>query len=484
MKNCMLFSVLLIAFLQAVLLGQAVDVKAGVAGQDLVDALAAVNSGAVLADTLVLVSDGGIYELSESDSISVPMTIMAAPGLTDKPIIRAAAGDTCGRFFEVWADLSLEGIILDGKRTDGTLNPFTEEEMIGGVQNPDESWGRFDFTIKDCELRNVYASGDPDPTAGTDGNIFALNTDGFLGKLQIEGSIFENVIDEAIIMQNAYKTTEFGGGRPADTVIVRNTTFIGCGGPKNQSCFTIKGDDDTTTVDAKVTLENLTFYNSGPNCIYSRETEDMVIRNIVVAFTMEGGDNDQLIRTDRDGSIVSHVDTFAIGPLLEENAIKVGPGSNTGAGMATLDSATVYGYDPAFTDAPNGDLTLLASSEICGLGSDGCALGDLRWATNCPAVFVDESGRSRITQEFSLTQNYPNPFNPVTTIRYYIEKKAVVKLQIFDITGSLVETLVKGERPPGEYSVTWNASHVASGLYFYKIVADGKSLTRKMVLLK
>lgn len=459
---------------------QSINVQAGVAGQDLVDALAAVNGGAVIADTLLLVTDGGIYELDRGDTISVPMVIKAADGLTNKPIIRSSAGNDLDRFFEVWADLTLEGIILDGERTDGTLNAFGEDDMISGVQNPDESWGRFDLTIRDCELRNVYTSGDP--ALGAKGNIFSLNTDGFLGNFIVEGSIFSNVIDEALIMQNAMKTTEFGGGRPADTVIVRNCTFINCGGPvSHQGCFTIKGDDDTTTADAKIILENLTFYNSGPNCIYSRESEGMEIRNIVIAFTLEGGDNDNLIRTDRDGSIVSHVDTFAIGPLLDV-PFKVGPGSNTGAGMATLDTATIYGFDPAFTDAPNGDLTLLATSEICGLGSDGGALGDSRWATNCPTAAVDEGPITPTA--FSLSQNYPNPFNPATTINYTLESRTAVKLEIFDLTGSRVATLVDGVGSVGSHSIAWDASSMASGIYFYKLTADGHSMTRKMMYLK
>lgn len=460
---------------------QTIEVKAGVAGEDLVDALAYVNGGAA-ADTLLLVTDGGIYELSTADSISVPLTIMAAAGLTNKPIIRASAGDTCDTFLEIWADFTVEGIIFDGKRTDGTLNPFDDKMLIGNVPHPDGSFPRNDLTIRNCEFRNAYRTATP--ATDNAGNAIRAKTDAILGNLLIENTLFENIIDEAIIYQNAYKGGvggTGGHGRVADSIWVRNSTFINVAGPKNQACFTIKGDDDSTTVDAKIYLENLTFYNSGPNSIYSRESEGMVVRNIVIANTHATGDNDNLIKIDRNGSVISHIDTFAIGALLSD-PFMVGPGSNTGAGMATLDTATIYGFDPGFTDAPNGDLTLLATSEICGLGSDGGALGDRRWATNCPAVAVDEVPLT--PKGFSLSQNYPNPFNPETTIRYTLDRESTIKLEIFDITGSLVETLVNGKRSTGQHSLTWDASNVSTGVYFYKIIADGQSLTRKMLFLK
>jgi len=352
--------------------------------------------------------------------------------------------------------------------------------MFAIYQRPDETWSRYDITFRDCEMRNVYASGDPE--VGEDGQLFDLQTDAFLGKLIIEGTIFSNVIDEVILMQNAYKTTVWGDGRAADTVIVRNCTFINCGGPASGGCFVIKGDDNIATLDAKIILENLTFYDSGPACIYARECEGMEVRNIVIANVNVNGDySDPLIKTDRDGSEVSHIDTFAIGPLLGD-AISVGPGSNTGAGMATLDTATVYGFDPGFTDAAAGDLTLLATSEICGLGSDGGALGDSRWATNCPAAAVDEGPLN--PTGFSLSQNYPNPFNPATTINYTLESRAAVKLEIFDLTGSRVATLVDDVKSIGSHSSVWDASSMASGIYFYKLTADGHSMTRKMMFLK
>lgn len=84
-----------------------------------------------------------------------------------------------------------------------------------------------------------------------------------------------------------------------------------------------------------------------------------------------------------------------------------------------------------------------------------------------------------------LSQNFPNPFNPSTTIEFSLEKSGDVKIQIFNIKGQLVETLVDNYKTPGSYSVNWNPSSLSSGQYFYQIVVDGQPVsTKKAIFLK
>lgn len=85
----------------------------------------------------------------------------------------------------------------------------------------------------------------------------------------------------------------------------------------------------------------------------------------------------------------------------------------------------------------------------------------------------------------TLKQNYPNPFNPSTVISYTLNKRADVKLQVFDITGRDVATLVNRAETEGEKSVTFDASALSSGLYFYRLTtSEGTSITKKMMLIK
>lgn len=85
---------------------------------------------------------------------------------------------------------------------------------------------------------------------------------------------------------------------------------------------------------------------------------------------------------------------------------------------------------------------------------------------------------------FGLSQNYPNPFNPVTEITYMIAEAAPVKIKVFDLLGQEVATLVNEVKPAGSYTVTWDASSVSSGVYFYRLTAGGFTAVRKMIVLK
>jgi hypothetical protein len=95
-----------------------------------------------------------------------------------------------------------------------------------------------------------------------------------------------------------------------------------------------------------------------------------------------------------------------------------------------------------------------------------------------------------VPQVFDLYQNYPNPFNPSTTIRYDVPKNANVTITIFDILGRQVTTLVKGIQAASSYSVKWDATGVASGVYIYRMEArneDGSgtfSSVKKLMLMK
>ncbi|MGH8003719.1 MAG: FlgD immunoglobulin-like domain containing protein, partial [Limisphaerales bacterium] len=90
---------------------------------------------------------------------------------------------------------------------------------------------------------------------------------------------------------------------------------------------------------------------------------------------------------------------------------------------------------------------------------------------------------------FELSQNYPNPFNPATTIRYYLFKRGNVTLEIFNLIGQRVRTLIAGEQPAGEHALIWDATDqrgvaLASGVYFYRLTGKDFSETKPMIYLK
>lgn len=91
---------------------------------------------------------------------------------------------------------------------------------------------------------------------------------------------------------------------------------------------------------------------------------------------------------------------------------------------------------------------------------------------------------SDLATQFSLSQNYPNPFNPSTRIQFSIAQAGFVTLKVYDLLGREVATLVHQNLTPSSYSVTWNASNVASGAYFYRLQSGSYVETRKLMLMK
>jgi len=91
---------------------------------------------------------------------------------------------------------------------------------------------------------------------------------------------------------------------------------------------------------------------------------------------------------------------------------------------------------------------------------------------------------AEIATYYSLEQNYPNPFNPVTNIKFSVPKTGIVKLTVFDAAGRETATLFNGELSAGTYNYDFDASHLASGIYFYKLESGDFTQTKKMVLVK
>ncbi|GAF80334.1 unnamed protein product, partial [marine sediment metagenome] len=116
----------------------------------------------------------------------------------------------------------------------------------------------------------------------------------------------------------------------------------------------------------------------------------------------------------------------------------------------------------------------------------GYGIIDIWEAINIDTLLLD--GKT-IPGEFLLYQNYPNPFNSNTTIEYDLKKSTRVEIKIFDILGKEVITLVNNIESPGRKSIIWNGTDqngnlVSTGVYFYNLVIDEATFTKKMLLIK
>ena len=98
-------------------------------------------------------------------------------------------------------------------------------------------------------------------------------------------------------------------------------------------------------------------------------------------------------------------------------------------------------------------------------------------------VGIDDE-RAGLPAEYSLSQNYPNPFNPETVIEFALPKASAISLVIYNLRGQEVGRWEIQGQPAGNHQVTWDASHVSSGIYFYRLTASDFIQSRKMILLR
>ena len=110
------------------------------------------------------------------------------------------------------------------------------------------------------------------------------------------------------------------------------------------------------------------------------------------------------------------------------------------------------------------------------MGTPGRAWDD----TTTIAVITDDF----LPEEIKLYPSYPNPFNPKTTISVSIANAALIKLNIFDVNGRLIDNLYDSVIAPGHYQLAWNATNKASGIYFVLLESAGQIKTQKLVLMK
>jgi N-acetylneuraminic acid mutarotase len=127
------------------------------------------------------------------------------------------------------------------------------------------------------------------------------------------------------------------------------------------------------------------------------------------------------------------------------------------------------------------------------VGNEVFVGGEFTLAGGIASTFIARwnSGTSRVEQlsstapkTFLLEQNYPNPFNPSTTIRYQLPVASEVKLEVYDVLGKKIATLVNERQSAGSYQVVWNASGLSSGTYFYRLQAGTFVETKKMIMVK
>jgi parallel beta-helix repeat protein len=255
---------------------------------------------------------------------------------------------------------------------------------------------------------------------------------------------------------------------------------------------------------------NLIYNNSGWG-IFCWESVSRFINNTIVDNNCGGIDfnsnsNNELYNNIIYGNSVTQIElNNTCDPDFYYCDIEGGTEGFTGDGAGTEYTGqyeNCIDSDPAFVDTLNFNYTLLEGSPCLDAGTPdvtGLNLPPTDAAGNAriidgrvdigsyegphPAVSVEDTP-TNIIKSFALSQNYPNPFNPVTTIHYELPNAAHVTIEVFNVMGQKVQTLINEQKPAGEYNLLLNGKDLSSGIYFYHIKAGRFVDVKKMVLLK
>lgn len=177
--------------------------------------------------------------------------------------------------------------------------------------------------------------------------------------------------------------------------------------------------------------------------------------------------------------LIGNVDTGEVD--LAYNSYAVCRNASTGDSLWTLDFSFIPGsIISCFQDGVAFKNGWYLVGSIAGRPGDLKSVEYIQqYNTLTPVVEPPEPPR-----DFRLDQNYPNPFNPTTTLSFMISKRSFVNVEVYDILGRKVATLVNEEKSPGTYSVQFNGSGLASGIYFYRLRTETSVSTKKMMLMK
>ena len=364
----------------------------------------------------------------------------------------------------------------------------------GGVylsSNYGTNWAAVDSGLTGSELYvNSFASLGPNIFAGTRSGIFVSTNDGTTWKEADSGltSIYSHfILSLAVSGPNLFAGTQGGG------------VYLS----------TNNGTSWTPADSGLPTLYDLSFAVMGNNVFVGMASGD---------FKSDGGvwlsTNNGKSWTSAYSDLPSNISVFSFaingtnlfagcynGLYLSTNNGKNWTEADSGLKNLTVSSLVVSGLnifagtnDGVWLSTNNGTIWSSVNSGLNQLGVQSLAIiRDTLFAGSGGGVWIRplsdmitsvDQPESGLPTNFNLEQNYPNPFNPSTTINYSVNKAGLVTIKVYDILGREVGTLVNEQKNPGNYEVQFNASRLASGVYFYRMQAGDFVETKKLLLLK
>ncbi len=342
---------------------------------------------------------------------------------------------------------------------------------ISGVETshptgPD-AYGYYAYASNDTGYSSAptYEWLDIDPSQGGAGNLQIVgDDDSFVTELPFTFRYYGQDFDEVTICSNGWMS--FGS---TWYVNFTNSAIPSALGPKYQVCPNwddLKGLQTEQNVFADMRIST---YHDQANNRFIIEWNDTYTQSTIDEFENAALQKFQVILeplADEDGDIIFQYHTFS-NPSVTSNFTTVGIMNGQ------RNDGIQYTYAGIYPESAQ-----VIDSNFA-----------IKFTKTPPDTFVSNDNQVNSPQSY-LLQNYPNPFNPETTISFALKEACKdLELNIYNVKGQLVKTLLKGNVEAGSHSLVWNGTNsseqaVASGVYYYKLETGNQTLTKKMILMK
>ena len=248
---------------------------------------------------------------------------------------------------------------------------------------------------------------------------------------------------------------------------------------QNVVTFDDQGWSSDQSLDSNFTIDN--FLYSGNKNFYTNYGYNFDVYNVSIYFVFQNPAEDQFTITTLDHNLynLKSLAVYQVSELSTDTLIIEGWNGSSKEYTGTFSNITTWQILALNYDNINKAVIKLKPSGNGGLTDynfDNFLFEDLST--------VLEDSTSLIPKSYNLSQNYPNPFNPGTVINYQLPQASKVVLKVYDILGNEIITLVDGYKAAGSYSVTFDASNLASGIYIYELKSNEFVSRNKMMLIK
>lgn len=302
-------------------------------------------------------------------------------------------------------------------------------------------------------------------------NESQVEEDNYVAALEWGEQLGADIMSSSLGYLDWYSYCDMDGNTGVTTIAVDIATSLG------MLCITSAGNWGTSSPPPNP-CDTLYYYISAPADADSVISVGAVNSNGEIAFFSSHGPT-------YDGRIKPEVCARGVstwGVNANSDSYRTGSGTSLSAPLVSGAAAVILSAHSDWTPMQVREAMMMTADRVDNPDNNyGYGVIDVMAAIDYETSSINHNN---IPDEFLILNVYPNPFNPTTTIRFSLEARHASLLQVFDITGRLVETIENDKLLPGEHAYTWDASGLSSGIYFVQLKTPSGSITQKITYLK